>query len=133
MSDLLKKYDVLLEDTGPAAIVLKQPLIPVEGPEAVIFPPTYAAPKGDADQKPRYNFDGFEGNKATACAIDSIGSQANRVEPLFKRDKYKHLVPQIVVTHSGGATNLLDAGHRIADAIVRFSELLVDIHNAFIE
>jgi CRISPR-associated protein Csb1 len=131
MSELLKKYDDLLKDTGPAAIVLKQPLIPVEGAEAVIFPPTYAAPKGDADQKPRYNLDGLEGNKAAACAIDSIGSQANRVEPLFKRDKYKHLVPQIVVTHSGGSTNLLDAGHRIADAIVRFSELLVEIHNAF--
>jgi CRISPR-associated protein Csb1 len=131
MSDLLNKYDDLLKDTGPAAIVLKQSLMSVEGPEAVIFPPTYAAPKGDTDQKPRYNLDGIEGNKATACAIDSIGSQANRVEPLFKRDKYKHLVPQIVVTYSGGSTNLVDAGHRIADAIIRFSELLVEIHNAF--
>lgn len=133
MSDqsLLKKYDNLLMDTGPAAIVLKQPLMPVEGAEAVIFPPTYAAPKGDGDQKPRYNLDGLEGNKALACAIDSIGSQANRVEPLFKRDKYKHLVPQILVTHGGGSTNLLDAGHRIADAIIRFSELLVEIHSAF--
>ena len=131
MSDLLNKYDDLLKDTGPAAIVLKQSLMSIEGPEAVIFPPTYAAPKGDTDQKPRYNLDGIEGNKATACAIDSIGSQANRVEPLFKRDKYKHLVPQIVVTYSGGSTNLVDAGHRIADAIIRFSELLVEIHNAF--
>ena len=133
MSDqsLLEKYDDFLKDTGPAAIVLKQPLMPVEGPEAVIFPPTYAAARGDGDKKPRYNLDGPEGNRAVACAIDSIGSQANRVEPLFKRDRYKHLVSQIVVSHGGGSTNLLDAGHRIADAIVRFSELLVDIHNAF--
>jgi CRISPR-associated protein Csb1 len=132
MSNLLMKYDDLLKDTGPAAIVLKQPLMPVEGQEAVIFPPTYAAPKGDPDQKARYNLDGLDNDKAAACAIDSIGSQANRVEPLFKKDKYKHLVPQIVVTHGGGSINLLDAGHRIADAIVRFSELLVDIHNAFV-
>ncbi|MEK6281736.1 MAG: type I-U CRISPR-associated RAMP protein Csb1/Cas7u [Acidobacteriota bacterium] len=133
MSDqsLLQKYDNLLMDTGPAAIVLKHPLMPVEGAEAVIFPPTYAAPKGDGDQRPRYNLDALEGNQAIACAIDSIGSQANRVEPLFKREKYKHLVPQILVMHGGGSTNLLDAGHRIADAIIRFSELLVEIHNGF--
>ncbi len=132
MSDYLKEYDDLLTDTGPAAIVLKQALQSVEGDGSVIFPPTYAAPKGDPDQKPRYNLDGVEGDKVKACAIDSIPSQANRVEPLFKSEKYRHLVPQIVVTHSGGPTNLLDAGHRIADAIVRFSELLPEIHNAFI-
>jgi len=131
MSELLKKYDDLLSESGPAAIVLKQWLMPVEGPEAVIFPPTYAAPKDDPNKKPRYNIDDFEQDKLV-CAIDSIGSQANRVEPLFKKEKYKHLVPQIVVTHGGGSTNLLDAGHRIADAIVRFSELLPEIHNAFI-
>lgn len=131
MSELLNQYDDFLLDSGPAAIVFKQLLMPVEGPDAVIFPPTYAAPKGEADQKPRYNLDGVDGNRAIACAIDSIGAEANRVEPLFKGARYKHLVPQIVVTHGGGSTNLLDAGHRIADAIVRFSELLVEIHNAF--
>jgi CRISPR-associated protein Csb1 len=132
MPELLKQFDHLLADAGPAAIVLKQSLQPVEGPDSVIFPPTYAAPKGDPDKNPRYNLDGVDRGTAASCAIDSIGSQANRIEPLFKRGKYRHLVPQIVVNHGGGSTNLLDAGHRIADAIVRFSELMPEIHHAFI-
>ncbi|HQH70750.1 MAG TPA: type I-U CRISPR-associated RAMP protein Csb1/Cas7u [bacterium] len=131
MTDPVQKYDYLLKDDGPAAIVLKQPLLSVEGSDVPIFPPTYAAPKGDPNSKPRYNIDGKEGNSLT-CVIDSIGSQANRVEPIFKNDKYKHLVPQIVITHGGGSTNLLDIGHRVADAMIRFSELIVEIHNAFI-
>ena len=122
MTDVLNKYDYLLTDDGPAAIVLKQRLQPVG--DEVIFPPTYAAPKGDADQKPRYNRDplGPKEDGRYVCAIDSVGSQANRIEPLFKKDKFKHLVPQIVVKHKGGETHLLDAGHRIADAIIRFSD-----------
>jgi CRISPR-associated protein Csb1 len=133
MTDLLTQYDDLLNDDGPAAIVMKQTLMPVEGPAAIIFPPTYAAPKEDTKKEPRYNRDGFgpKENDRYFCAVDSIGSQANRIEPLYKKDKLKHLVPQISVTHTGGVTNLLDVGHRIADAIVRFSELLPEIHNAF--
>jgi CRISPR-associated protein Csb1 len=132
MIELLKKYDDLLKDDGPAAIVMKQWLRPVL--DDVVFPPTYAAPKGDSDKKPRYNRDPFgpKENDRFVCSVDSIGSQANRIEPLFKKDKFGHLVPQIAVTHGGGQTHLLDAGHRIADAIVRFSELLPEIHNAFI-
>ncbi|MGB7159208.1 MAG: type I-U CRISPR-associated RAMP protein Csb1/Cas7u [Tepidisphaeraceae bacterium] len=155
MAETFTMYNDLLKDSGPAALVLRQPLMSVEGPEAVIFPPTYANPK--SGDPPIYNIDTsaeevtlakqltkFEktqifvdkarverGRERSTCAIDSIGSQANRIEPLFKREKYKHLVPQIEVSHAGGPTNLLDAGHRIADAIVRFSELLVEIHNAF--
>ena len=30
------------EDSGPVALVLKQPLLPVEGQGGIIFPPTYA-------------------------------------------------------------------------------------------
>ncbi|HOI53945.1 MAG TPA: type I-U CRISPR-associated RAMP protein Csb1/Cas7u [Phycisphaerae bacterium] len=134
MVDLLTTYDDFLKDDGPAAIVIRQTLMPVEGPDSVIFPPTYAAPKGDKDGKPRYNRDpdGPAELNRWLCAIDSVGSQANRIEPLFKDDRFKHLVPQITITHEGGPTHLLDASHRIADAIVRFSELLPEIHNAFV-
>ncbi|MCC6422354.1 MAG: type I-U CRISPR-associated protein Cas7 [Phycisphaerales bacterium] len=132
MPELLEQFDYLLREDGPAALALKKPLMPVEGLGAVIFPPTYAAPKGDPDQRPRYNLDGINNNRAAACAIDTIGAQSNRAEPLFKTERYKHLVPQITVTHNGGPTNLLDAAHRIADAIVRFTGLTVDIHEAFV-
>ena len=60
------------------ALHLKQKLLPVEGEGAVIFPPTYA----DIG----YNIDTLsDGTKV--CTIDSVGSQANRIEPIFKSKK----------------------------------------------
>lgn len=53
----------------------------------------------------------------------------------MKRDAFKQLVPQILIraTTEGRERmiHLLDAGHRGADAIVRFSELGPELHDAF--
>src|SRR5437763_15963138 len=89
----LPKFDHYLNDDGPAALVIREHLMPVEGPDGVLFPATFAA----GDNFPGgYNVDPREGDK-NVCLIDSVGSQANRVEPLFAEEKYKHLIPQIVV------------------------------------
>ncbi|NLW88086.1 MAG: type I-U CRISPR-associated protein Cas7 [Planctomycetes bacterium] len=133
MTNILNTFDQFLSSGGPAALVLQQPLQSVEGKDAIIFPPTYAPPKDRGNDGPAYNIDCSNPNAPKACVIDSIGAQANRIEPLFKTDRLKHLVPQITIVHKGGKINLLDAGHRAADAIVRFSELLPEVHNAFIE
>lgn len=131
----LKQFDSWLEDESDyAALVMQQWLKPIEGDKAVIFPPTYAKPEGTKDEDwLGYNIDGQGEN--SVCQIDSIGSQANRMEPIFKREKYKHLVPQITIkaTTEGRERriDLLDAGHRGADAIVRFSELGSELHEAF--
>jgi CRISPR-associated protein Csb1 len=103
------------ERNGPVALHLKEVLMPVEGPGAVIFPPTYA----DIG----YNIDTLsDGTKV--CTIDSVGSQANRMEPIFKRDDLKHLVPQITIRMGNHAPiSILDAGHRLGDALVRASSL----------
>jgi len=125
MSELLTKYDHLLAVDGPVAIVLKEWLKPVG--DEVVFPPTYANPeKGDAV----YNIDRF-GSKQV-CTIDSIPSQANRIEPAFITLAGGKLVPQITVsvTKTGEVVNLLCAGHRAADAIVRFSSLKKDVDQA---
>lgn len=114
--------DWLKDDSRVAALVTRQWLKPVEeaafGDEekAVIFPPTYAA--GD-DESP-YNIDWFD-DGSSVCQIDSVGSQANRMEPIFKREEYKSLVPEVIVQTNNGPINLLDAGHRAADAVVRFT------------
>lgn len=130
MSDLLKKYDDLLKDTGPSAIVLKQWLKPVGGD--VFFPPTYANPSQRKGDPPVYNIDRFEDAKHSVCVIDSIPSQANRIEPSFGRMTDKdgkpiRLVPKIVVKVKVGdeeeGVNLLEAGHRAADAVVQLSSL----------
>ena len=60
---------------GPVALVLRQKLLPVEGADSVIFPPTYAGIG--------YNIDTLSDGTKVAT-VDSIGAQANRLEPLFK-------------------------------------------------
>ncbi len=117
MNELLEKYDAWLDDHGPAALVIREHLMPVEGHDGVLFPATFAASE-DKTFKGGYNVDTFADGK-NICLIDSVGSQANRIEPLFARHPYAGLVPQVVITAGTKKVNLLDAGHRAGDAIVR--------------
>jgi CRISPR-associated protein Csb1 len=131
MSDVLKKFDAWFTDAGPAALVIREHLVPVEGPDGVLFPSTFAASE-DKTFKGGYNIDEFPDGK-NICLIDSVGSQANRIEPLFARDAYLKLVPQIIVKAGEKSVNLLDAGHRAGDAIVRCSALQGELQKAFKE
>jgi CRISPR-associated protein Csb1 len=106
---------------GPVALHLKQKLVPVEGEGAVIFPPTYA----DIG----YNIDTLsDGTKV--CTIDSVGSQANRMEPIFKaggpgepENPIAKLVPQIDIAYGNERKiSIFEAGHRLGDAIIRTSK-----------
>ncbi len=102
---------------GPVALHLKQKLLPVEGEGAVIFPPTYA----DIG----YSIDTLS-DCTKVAQIDSVGSQANRMEPLFKTKPLSELVPQIEIKLGNQKTvSILDAGHRLGDALVRSTELKV--------
>lgn len=76
--------------SGPVALRLKQTLFPVEE-SGIIFPPTYA----DIG----YNIDTLSDGTRVAT-IDSVGSQANRLEPIFKSESKRPedwLVPQIEI------------------------------------
>lgn len=111
------------DPNGPVALHLKQKLIPVEGEDAVIFPPTYADIGYSIDEL-------SDGTKV--AQIDSVGSQANRMEPLFKDKPLSDLVPQIDINLGNQRTvSLLDAGHRLGDALVRCSELHQEVKDAF--
>lgn len=142
---------------GPVALHLKQRLLPVEaveGEEQIIYPPTYA----DVG----YNIDRLADGTCVAL-IDSVGSQANRLEPAFKRDSgynLGELVPQIDIvlrTEPCGKCgpckkakdkaksdkceqpwqekrSLFDLAHRAADAVVQSSPtLLPEVERAFAE
>lgn len=134
MADAIKieSFDKWLDDeTGPAALVLAEQLQPVTQRESVIFPPTYAPEQPSSSRKSEYVIDALRDGR-NLCQIDSVGSQANRMEPIFKTEPYKGLVPQVTVEVAENKTiNLLDAGHRAADAIVRFSNLNVKLSAAF--
>lgn len=130
MNDALTQYDHWLAGkNAPAALVIREHLVPVEGPDGVLFPPTFAAAE-NGPFKGGYNIDDFA-NGGNVCLVDSVGSQANRVEPLFAKKEYAGLVPQIVIKAGEQRINLLDAGHRAGDAIVRCSELQQELQDAF--
>ncbi|MCA3003772.1 MAG: type I-U CRISPR-associated RAMP protein Csb1/Cas7u [bacterium] len=134
MSDLVKTFDGWLADAGPAALVIREHLMPVEGQDAVLFPATFAAAEDKAKFAGGYNIDGpFDGQPdgENVCLIDSVGSQANRVEPEFGKEPYAGLVPQIAIKAGGRTVSLLEAGHRAGDAIARCTELAGPIHEAF--
>jgi CRISPR-associated protein Csb1 len=123
------RFDSWLREFGPAALVLREHLIPVEGGDGVFFPPTFAASE-DGKFRGGYNIDDFP-DGTNVCLVDSLGSQANRMEPIFALESYRALVPQVVVRAGDVAVNLLKAGHRAGDAIVRCSTLRDELRAAF--
>jgi CRISPR-associated protein Csb1 len=129
MSDLTK-YDNWLTADSVAAIVIREPLIPVEGADGVFFPATYAAAEDKRVFPGGYNIDPPEGEK-NVCLVDSVGSQANRIEPIFAKPEYADLVPQIIINAGEKSVNLLEAGHRAGDAIVRCTSLQKKLQDAF--
>lgn len=84
----------------------------------------------DGQSAAGYNIDEFK-DGSNMCEIDSPQSQANRLEPLFKTIKNGSLVPQITFKVGNESVNLLDAGHRAADAVVRLSSMVAEFHSAF--
>ena len=78
MSDLTQ-FDRYLKDDGPAALVIREHLTSVEGKDGILFPATFAAGDGFAGG---YNIDGDPAGD-NICLIDTVGSQANRIEPMF--------------------------------------------------
>lgn len=151
--ETVKLFDSWLAADGPVALRLRQKLLPVEADESgrgVIFPPTYA----DIG----YNIDTLADGTRVAT-IDTVGSQANRLEPIFKStgkdaegnelNALANLVPQVeIILHQAGGKkgnkkqegegghiekrSLLDLAHRSADAVVLASPTLApEIAKAF--
>lgn len=115
---------------GPVAIHLQERLQPVEGERGVFFPPTYA------DVDTNYNIDTLADGTKVAL-VDSVGSQANRIEPIFEREPFRALVPQVRIRYgdakagTDGEVSLLQVGHRLGDAVVRCTELRDEVEAAF--
>lgn len=132
-----KQIDSWADDlNGPVALHLRQQLMPVEGPGSVIFPPTYAY----STPGTHYNIDELSDGTKIAT-IDSVGAQANRMEPVFlpwrsgePENPLAALVPQVTITYgkdNDKSISILEAGHRLGDAIVRSTGLKDDAHAAF--
>ncbi len=120
---------------APVALHLRQKLLPVEGEGGVFFPPTYA----HGDKASPYVIDTLSDGTKVA-QVDSVGSQANRMEPLFRKSRdgqsanpLASLVPQVEIDIGNARpVSILEAGHRLGDAIVRSSELHQAARDAFV-
>lgn len=123
----LTSFDHYLKNDGPSALVIREHLMPVEGIDGVLFPATFAA----GDNFPGgYNIDTAP-DGTNVCLIDSVGSQANRIEPMFADDVYRIFIPQIQVKAGDKKINILNAAHRAGDALVRCSGLQQKLQEAF--
>ena len=139
-SDQIRAWNAWADDPdGPVALHLRQSLLPVEGPGTPIFPPTYAFP--DSHAYHGYNIDELSDGTRVA-AIDSVGAQANRMEPVFlaaragePNNPRAGLVPQIDIAYgkekSMKSISILEAGHRLGDAVIRSTKLKDEARNAF--
>lgn len=125
-------YDTLLRAVEKeAAFRRKQILQPVGGKNDKIFPPTY--PEERRGQGPRHVFERrrLNGREAWCVLVDSVQSQANRLEEALLaaiRDGVA-AIPYVTVDFRdaglAGITEItsLDAPHRVYDAILRDSSL----------
>jgi CRISPR-associated protein Csb1 len=111
----------LLRPDGPSALVLREELEPVGGRDAVFFPPTFA---GGGYLINEINQPGLK----NCVIVDTVESQANRLEQIFKDTE---LVPKVKLSIQGKISiDLLDLGHRVADALARFSDGRKEIDDA---
>jgi CRISPR-associated protein Csb1 len=120
----------LLADQSLVAVVTQQKLRPAEGDGMPFFPPTYLG----ANDKPTYCIS-TTADGGNLCTVDSVQSQANRLEEAFLSEPYQDLVRKVEVTAklANGETrtlNMLQLGHRLADAAVTLSDLSAQAREA---
>ena len=120
----------LFTEGSVVAVVAKQRLRPVEGVGSPFFPPTYLG----SNDKPTYCVSPL-GDGKNLCTVDSVQSQANRVEEALMDEPYRSLIRKVEVTaklpNEGSKTlDMLQLGHRLADAAVTFSDIAGQAHAA---
>lgn len=107
-------------------------LEPAGGPGDKIFPPTHAVDDNNKKPGAKYAFETrrIDGRDVTCVLIDSVQSQANRMEEALEAlwAEEKIALPVISVDFSSvapevGRVTSLTAPHRIADALLRDSLL----------
>jgi CRISPR-associated protein Csb1 len=127
--------DRLLSDTQLVAIVLRQPLRPLVGD--TIYPASYAAPESAPknEKRPRYCMTSLR-NGSNLCVVDSVPSQANRIEAALLADSaYEGLIPAVWVTvkledGSEGKKHVQELGHRATDGAALASTLAPELTDA---
>lgn len=113
-----------------AAIRRRRRLQPVGGKGDKIFPPTYPGEGRNAPPRHVYERRHLEGREAWCVLVDSVQSQANRLEECLLQAfgegvKIPHVVVDFGAAGLDGLSRItsLEAPHRVYDAILRDSQL----------
>ncbi len=97
-----------------SALRIRRRMQPVGGPGDVVYPPTYA------DGSVRHQRI-IEGTPVNCVLLDSVASQANRME-IALRDHTENPIPRLSVDVAGFTITSFDAPHRFTDTILRSCE-----------
>ena len=121
----------LIQNEDVVALTFRQKLQSVDEPDVPIFPPTYPVGKGES----RHRYDtpytiNEDGDGLLICDLDTVQSQANRMEAAFS-DDLADLVPQHAVKAGNAVVPLTALSHRVADAAIRATDLNDTIREAF--
>ncbi|MCB9698539.1 MAG: type I-U CRISPR-associated protein Cas7, partial [Alphaproteobacteria bacterium] len=110
-------------------------LEPAGGPGDKVFPPTHAVEERNKNHGAKYAFEDrrIGGNNVHCVLLDSVQSQANRMEEALQAlwDEKKVTLPVVSADFSAiapevGIVTSLSAPHRIADALLRDSLIAED-------
>ena len=124
-------FSALLDAVGQGAAIRRvRRLQPVGGTGDKIFPPTYPGPTKDSPSRHIFEQRQINGEKVRCVLVDSVQSQANRMEEALLVAAQDGLpLPYVTVDFSGqgleplSQITSLDAPHRVYDAILRDSLL----------
>jgi len=131
-----RELDRIIADTRAVALVMRETLMPVAGDGSVIFPPLFANGDYCESRLP----DG-----RSMFVIDTIAAQCNRIEAqLDGEEPFRDLIPKVrisavvAVADGTGSKSFRNRSisvnrlpHRLADALVRYSELSDEARRAF--
>ena len=108
-------------DINKIAVVSSKQTLEAAFPDEPIKPPTFP----DSDGVGKYII--YNNGDVKDVVLDTTQSQANRVEPIFDSSG---LIPDSTVRVGEKTIPLTAAGHRVADACVRFSDKAELVHDA---
>ena len=128
---MTQSLHALIADAAIVALTYRQPLASVEASDVPIAPPTYPPSR----ETGAHRFDTpYTVNETRAgvrlCELDSVQSQANRMESAFT-ETLADVVPHHVVRAGRFERDLTALPHRIADAAIRATALASRIRAAF--
>lgn len=122
-----KLIESLVADREVVALTFRRKLESIDGPGVPIFPPTYPVPKETGKHRHDTPYTVNETKDGVlVCDLDSVQSQANRMEAAFT-DGLADVVPQHAVQAGNHRVRLTELPHRIVDASIRATDLAGDI------